>query len=308
MLRQTQPDIPVDGPGGLVEMYFCLFQCEQEGESPPENWRKFLRLRDMIIFADDHVRQHRAPKVRTILADERLENCLGALSLEESEHLSYDELRREAIFLKRQIEKWMGLISPRQPRRRGKNTITPREISTMIRTLDSFLAMRLEDDARPAVLILLCYEVDAILSDERFSWFSWHVQPHSRPYSHLLELAPRARASLKALLRKKGHASPIRNGIMVEQRSAERPILPRADMEKMRDELVKFIKLRLSPKTDEDKTAAEAMQIRIRKILSDSRLKDHYGYVSKQKAGRMDHGRLWQRAVVLEDWLNRWLH
>jgi hypothetical protein len=206
MLQQRKPDIKWYSPGGLEDMFFCLYQCDREGEDP-----------------EDHVREHRVPLVRAILADLRLKGCFGYVSLEKTENMPYSELRYRAIFLKEQILKWMdGRIYDRRdlrkPRRGAKRhaKITPRkklpprplcgiskeELKRMESKLASFLEYG-EDppDVRQQALQILCYDVDAIVSDDRFRKFAWHAIPNTLHYSALYQSVEEAKKTISFMLK-----------------------------------------------------------------------------------------------------------
>jgi hypothetical protein len=46
---------------------------------------------------------------------------------------------------------------------------------------------------------------------------------------------------------------------------------------------------------------------KIRQIISDKRLEGHYGYLDPKKAEKMKHHELQRYALVLQDWVERWL-
>jgi hypothetical protein len=201
MLRETKPDIPWYEPGGLEEMFFCLFQCEREGKCP-----------------EDNVRDHRVPRVRKILADERLQGCFGGASYEETEHMPYTELRARAIILKRQILKWMdGRVYDRREQRKARKgvkqfvevepakkkleqrSLTPsvRELRSMHSKLRSFLALESEGcESSRQTFDLLYNEAWYIVSDARFRKYRWHT---ASTVTLCLELSERAEVAMESV-------------------------------------------------------------------------------------------------------------
>lgn len=222
MLSERKPDIKWYVPGGLEEMFFCLFQCEREGEDP-----------------EDSLRQHRVPLVRKILADERLKDCFGYVSLEETEHMPYAELRQHAIILERRILKWMdGRIYDRRDLRKprkgvkislsirpGKKKIveppakpTKRELESMHSKLRSFLSFEEEGcELSRQTFDLLRSEAWHIVSDGRFRKFRWHTTSTVKLCLGLSERAASALESLGKMLqslksRRKKRTKGRRNG------------------------------------------------------------------------------------------------
>jgi hypothetical protein len=201
MLRETKPDIPWYEPGGLEEMFFCLFQCEREGKDP-----------------EDNVRDHRVPRVRRILADERLEGCFGGASYEETEHMPYTELRARAIILKRQILKWMdGRVYDRREQRKARKGVkqflevepakkklerrslapSVRELRSMHSKLRSFLAFESEGcEPSRQTFDTLYSEAWYIVSDGRFRKYRWYT---ASTVTLCVELSERAEAAMESI-------------------------------------------------------------------------------------------------------------
>jgi hypothetical protein len=206
MLQERKPDIEWYSPGGLEDMFFCLYQCDREGPDP-----------------EDNVREHREPLVRQLLSDERLIGCLGYVHPKDLEELSYAQLRRHAIFLKEQVLRWMdGRVYDRREQRKARKGVKrhvkvrrrekppPRslcgigrdELARMLMKLETFLEYG-EDpqDLRQQTLAILCHDADAIVSDDRFRSFSWHATPYTLPYVRLYEAVDQAQRAISFMLK-----------------------------------------------------------------------------------------------------------
>lgn len=88
-------------------------------------------------------------------------------------------------------------------------------------------------------------------------------------------------------------------------RSKERPAIGRIDLQRMRGELDSYVRLQLVPNPSD--IILEGRMEKIRPILSDQRLAGHFGYVEPAKVDKMKHAELQRHALVLQNWVERWL-
>lgn len=209
MLQENKPDIEWYAKGGLEEMFFCLYQCDREGEDP-----------------EDHVLEHRVPLVRKILADERLKNCRGFVSYQATEGMPYAKLRKHAIFLKLQVLKWMdGRVYDRREQRKARKGMrwevvvksrnkgakpkslvgtSRNELSSMLCKLESFMSREDQGcDLSHQVFDALRDEVWAIVKDERFRSYYWHTTSDVTLCCELSERVEQARGSIRIILRER---------------------------------------------------------------------------------------------------------